>query len=1133
MKLKNSSIICSPSDLVNHISCKHLTSLNKKAALGELKRPVYSNRVLDMLREKGISFEEAYLQELEDKGNSIVKISQEDTNAEAATVEAMRDGVDVIYQARLKDGSTWAGWADFLIKVNKSSGLGNWSYEVLDTKLAAETRAGAILQIALYTEAAAQIQGVLPEFMRIKNPNEEISYRVNDYIAYVRFAKRGLEAALQNDPETYPEPTAHCDICNWWELCNQKRREDDHLGFVAGMGTSQIKEVRTHRVKTLKQMAELPLPLPFTPSKGLSATYVKLREQARVQFESREDDYRPIVEILELEAGRGFYNLPEPTSKDIYLDLEGDPMVDPNGLEYLFGWVCEGKYYPVWVTTEAEEKATFEAFMNFALDRKNEEPGIHIYHYAPYEVTAFKRLMGKYATQENEIDNFLRGHVFVDLYGIVRQAIRASVEKYSIKDLEKFYGYTREMDLRKLSKYKGEFEYLLQTQQVKDASQEMRDAIQLYNQDDCISTEHLHHWLEKLRIDMKEKGCEISRPIPAAEEASERITEHQERIKPIYDTLMADIPVSAAERTAEEQGKYILANMLDWYRREDKSFWWEKFRILDLSTEELLEEKCALAYLTYTGECVAEKKSFIQTYSFPEQECDLSNGKSLQNMEGKGMGTIVSIDFKKRLVKIKKGESIVNQHPEAVFSHIYISPKKKEEAIIALAEWVAAYGLTSKKHEFSAVRDLLLRNSPKTTEPIHPSRNKLELALDWSLKLNRSFLPIQGPPGAGKSYTASNMIVGLIQAGKKIGITALSHKVINNLLEKVQDAAEKEKISIQMIQKVASDFEGELPWGIAKNEKDIVKKLGTCQVIAGTSFMWCSTELMQSVDYLFVDEAGQLALIDTLAIGNAAQNLVLLGDPQQLQQPQQGVHPEGTEVSALEHILQDQKTIADEKGIFLDKTWRMHPSICDLDSELFYESKLHTIQGLENQGIVSKGSQKMAGLFVKEVDHQNNVNTAIEEVKAVEAIIDELTNGEVHWVDKENSSRVITRDDIKIISPYNAQVNLLAANIPGVAIGTVDKFQGQEAPVVIYSVATSSPQDAPRGMEFLYSPNRFNVAISRARSIFILVANQAIFEPECKSPAQIKLANSFCRYIEVAKSWEENKKLIATTSVTS
>jgi len=1115
MKKTTKGIIFSPSDLANHISCKHLTSLNKKAALGLLKKPTYTNRVLDILRERGLLFESEYLSQLENEGKSIVKISQENPNAAKDTIDAMIKGVDVIYQARLEE-EQWQGWADFILKVNTPSDLGDWSYEVLDTKLATETRAGTILQIALYSEKIGSIQGVMPVNMKVQNPDGEMVYRVEDYIAYVRFAKSRLLEGINSELETYPEPTVHCDICNWWEICNKRRREDDHLGFIAGMGTAQMKEVRSHNVNTLESMAEIPLPIPFVPSKGSVDTYTKLREQARVQNEGRVT-MLPIHETLDIEPGKGFNKLPEPSTHDIYLDLEGDPMVEKGGLEYLFGWYCEGVYNSIWVKNEQEEKDALEQFVSFACEKLAVDPNMHIYHYAPYETTAFKRIMSKYATCEVEIDKFLRAGTFVDLYGVVRQSIRASVEKYSIKDLEKFYGYTREMDLRALSKLKAAYEFLLETKKLEDATEEMINGILLYNQDDCISTQRLHVWLESLRTELLHQGKEITRPVLLEGEAGENTDTHLQRIKPIYEALMAGISQNRSERNETDQAKYILAHMLNWYRREKKSFWWEYFRLMDLPADELINEKSALVYLTPTGECETIARSVVVSYTFPHQECDLRIKKKLKDQEGNSAGTIESIDTQRRLIKIKKSNSKKDQHPISVFQFEDFPTTDKENSIIEMAEWIVDNGIDSNLPNYRAGRDLLLRTSPMTTDIVNFSENTLEYAINWASKLNNSILSIQGPPGTGKSYTASNMIVQLISQNKKIGITALSHKVITGLLEKVQKEADKLGIRVNMIQKINAENEESFPWEIASSNESVLANMENANVIAGTSFMWCLPAYRNSVDYLLVDEAGQLSLIDTLSISHAAKNIVLLGDPQQLQQPQQGVHPDGCEVSALEHILQENQTISEDQGVFLKETWRMHPDICSFDSEMFYENKLTAKSRLSNQIIFGNTKFTGAGLRYVNVPHQGNSSSSMEEVDAIAKIVNDLTKGDVFWKDADNQERVLTKNDIKIISPYNAQVQNLIEHISGVDIGTVDKFQGQENCVIIYSVATSSPEEAPRGMEFLYSPNRFNVAVSRAKSLFIMVANPLIFEPECKSLTQIKLANPFCRFMEIAK----------------
>lgn len=1116
MKLIEENINYSPSDLSYHISCKHLTQLDKQNALGNIADPeIYKNRVLLMLQEKGIEFEANYLQKLKDDGKTVAEISKEDPHhAEKHTIDSMKEGVDVIYQARLKEEGKWSGWADFLIKVDSPSDLGNWSYEVWDTKLANETKAGTILQIGLYSERVGQIQGLSPEFMGVIKPSGQETYRFDEYSAYIRLVKRNLEDALLNDFETYPEPVNHCDVCRWWKNCNTIRRQDDHLGFVAGIGSRQIKELYSQDVKTLEKLANLSFPITFTPTSGNKETYNKLREQARVQYESRKNENKPVYETLALEKDKGLYKLPEPSQNDIYLDFEGDRMVEPDGLEYMIGYVHKGTYHALWAKNEREEKQIFEQFIDFAIDLKQKDPSLHIYHYAPYEVTAFKRLMGKYASRENEIDSLLRSNSFVDLYGVVRQSIRASVEKYSIKDLEIFFGYERKMDLRELSSHKSQLELLLQTGNIDNLTDESKYAVQLYNQDDCESLIRLQAWLEEIRKDLIKGGSDITRPIDGKSEAGEKVTDHQERIKPIMDALLKEVPIAREERNIIQQAHFILAHMLDWYRRENKSLYWEKFRLLDLQDEELMEESKALAFIEFTGERVPEKKSVVDSYTFPIQECELKTEQELIKKDGEKIGAVFEINKESGYIKIKKGPSIIDlPHPNSIIGIEKIpSQKNKEEAIIKLAEWVIENGIENNSVTYRAARQMLLNIPPMLSE----DRTDLNNTFDFVSKLDNSYLPIQGPPGAGKSHTGSHLIIELIKKGKKIGITAMSHKVITNLLNKVWEVAQDKNIIIEPIQLVYKDFDDVVPWEVYKDENKIQAALGKANIIAGTSFMWSKEQYKESLDYLFIDEAGQLSLIDTLAVSHCCSNIVLLGDPQQLKQPQQGVHPEGTEVSALEHVLQNEKTISNDRGVFLSETWRMHSSITNFVSELFYENRLKSRAENDNQKIVGS-KYNGSGIFLEEVEHSGNTNYSIEEVQKVKEIVNQLTNGESKFIDKDGNESILTASDIKIISPYNIQVNAIKIELPEVEVGTVDKFQGQEAPVIIYSLATSSIEDAPRGMDFLFSPNRLNVAVSRAKARFIMVANTSIFKAECKSPYQIKLANAFCRLKEMAQ----------------
>ncbi len=301
------------------------------------------------------------------------------------------------------------------------------------------------------------------------------------------------------------------------------------------------------------------------------------------------------------------------------------------------------------------------------------------------------------------------------------------------------------------------------------------------------------------------------------------------------------------------------------------------------------------------------------------------------------------------------------------------------------------------------------------------------------------------------------------------------------------------------------------------DSKTFFGSLSANQVAGATSFSWAREEAFEILDVLVVDEAAQMSLANVLAVSHSAKRLILLGDPQQLDQPTQGTHPDGTGVSSLEYVLGEHKTIEADRGLFLGETWRMNPEICSFDSELFYENKLHPVAGCSKQIILSNGNIKGSGLRYVNVAHSGNKSYSSEEAEVVAQLVKSILDSNSRWIDRDGAERQLTLNDILIITPYNAQVFEIQQRIPGARVGTVDKFQGQEAPIAIYSMATSSHTDAPRGMEFLYSANRFNVAISRAKCLAILVSSAEIFEAECKTPRQMQLVNAFCRYLELAE----------------
>ena len=1128
MRIRPDRLELSASDLANHLGCHHLTQLDLAVAEGNLAAPKWRDPASEVLQERGLALEQAYLDHLRRQGCRISEPSLDDEGAALErTITAMRDGVDVIYQATLASGR-WRGRADFLRRVDSPSRLGPWSYEVLDAKLARETRAGTVLQLCLYSHLVADLQGVLPEYMRVivrGDDFEPVAFRVHDFLAYHRLVRRQLEAATGAaagaDDSTYPDPVPQCEICRWWRDCDRRRRKDDHLCLVAGISKLQINEFHDWGVATLADLAELPLPLARKPARGAEDTYVRAREQARVQLEGRRSG-TPVYELLPVIEAQGLCRLPAPSPGDVFLDFESDPFVGTCGLEYLLGWTIGAadrpEYHRRWALGPAAERAAFEGFIDLAMARLERWPDLHIYHFAAYEPAALKRLMGRYATREDQLDRLLRAGCFVDLHRVTRQALRAGVERYGLKELEVFYGFERAVDLRTASLHRHAFERALELGRHDEVPQATRDTIEAYNRDDCISTLRLRDWLEQLRTGAIAAGRTIARPELALGAPPEALSERQQRVQELYDRLTPDLPADPLDRSEEQQARWLLANLLDWHRREKKAVWWEYFRLCELPDEDLIEEKAALSGLERVERIATPKRSVVDRYRFPPQECEIRVGDELRH-QGKRFGKVEAIDVAACIIDIRKGPGVAELDPGSAFRHSDIDDGVKHEALMRLGAWVADSGVAAPGAR-RAGRDLLLRRPPRPGAELVAGQNSLAAARSWIAALDHGVLPIQGPPGAGKTYTGARMITSLVRAGKKVGVTALSHKVIRNLLDEVLKAALEENTPVRCVQKVTepSDQAHASIVEIADNAAILDEiQTGAVQVAAGTAWLWAREEFLEAVDVLFVDEAGQLTLADVLAVSQAAESLVLLGDPQQLGQPLQGSHPEGTDVSALEHLLGGQKTIRPGQGLFLDRTWRLHPRICAFTSELFYDERLLPRPNLDRQVLDGPTPFAGAGLWFVPVPHRGNQNSSPEEVERVAELVAGLMAGGVHWTDRANDRRSLTLSDILIIAPYNAQVAALKARLAEARVGTVDKFQGQEAPVVIFSLTTSSPEEAPRGMEFLYSPNRLNVAVSRAQTACILVGSATLFEPECRSPAQMRLANGFCRYLEMAQ----------------
>ncbi|MFZ0188733.1 MAG: AAA domain-containing protein, partial [Streptosporangiaceae bacterium] len=395
-------------------------------------------------------------------------------------------------------------------------------------------------------------------------------------------------------------------------------------------------------------------------------------------------------------------------------------------------------------------------------------------------------------------------------------------------------------------------------------------------------------------------------------------------------------------------------------------------------------------------------------------------------------------------------------------------------------------------------------------------------AIRVAVALRRSYLPLQGPPGTGKTYTAAEQILALVAQGRTAGITGPSHAVIHQLIGTLWRRAGARGVALRIGQRADQDnpFLHDSATGMTNQQLERALRDGELDVAAGTVWLWARPSLAASVDTLFVDEAGQLSLANVLAVAGAARNLVLLGDPQQLAQPSQATHPPGAGASALGHILGERATMPEGAGLLLDQTYRMHPDLCRYTSEVFYDGKLHGAGGLGRQEILGAGPFCGSGLRVVQVPHEGNTNASPEEAGEV-ARLAELLAG-CSWRDRDGAVRPVGRDGILVVTPYNAQIRaiqdaLAARGLTGFRVGTVDKFQGREAPVVIYSMATSSADEAPRGLEFLYDRHRLNVATSRARAMAIIVASPDLIRVSCRTPHQMTLVNALCR------AWEHRR----------
>jgi uncharacterized protein len=1105
--------ILSATDLINYLGCRHATFLDL-AALGQPTTVAESDPQLELLKKKGIEHERRHLDYLKSQGRQVVIIDPYATIDQrvALTLSALSQGAEVIYQGALVS-IPWMGYADFLIRVNGKTRLGTFGYEVVDTKLARSAHPKHAIQLSVYSELLGLVQERLPANIHlVLGDASQVSFPLAHFLYYAGLAQRRLESFVATPPsQSVAEPCGHCGYCRWNDRCVSEWEQIDHLSLVANITRVQISKLKDAGIDTVRKLAGLRAGASI--SNMQKETLHRLTQQARLQIEKR-DTGENRYELLAASAGKGFARTPKPDPGDLFFDMEGDPLAE-GGLEYLFGFAFtengERKFKAFWAHSRAEEKQAFEGAVDFIMSRLAKHLDAYVYHYASYEESALKRLSVLHGTREDAIDHLLRERKLVDLYKVIREGMRISEPRYSIKNLETFYMESRSGAVSTAGDSIVVYE---QWRELGDPA--LLKQIEDYNATDCFSTLMLRDWLLALRpagIPWFTGPTEDE-----GEEQSQARTDAEIRRENTTARLLAG--VSDKERLYRE----LVSQLLDFHRREAKPQWWATFSRQDLTEEELIDDVDCIGGLRPDGRRpVPDKRSLIHKFSFSAQDYKLGIGdRPLIAETLQPAGEIVDLDDEGFTISLRIG----NKAPPfpAAISLIPGGPIDTRVLRDAIYRYAEAVILNAARYQ--AITAFLKKEPPKVSgvkagKSIIEGETTVETAVAAICNLQNSYLLVQGPPGAGKTFTASRAIVDLLAKGKRVGVSSNSHKAINTLLKEVEALAAKRKYSFRGVKKCSDDdhrLDGRCIEDVTDN-KEVVS--GGYQLIAGTAWLFARPELDQTLDYIFIDEAGQVSVANVVASSVSARNLVLIGDQMQLAQPTQGVHPGESGLSALEYALGDIATVPPSLGIFLDKTRRMHPDVCRFISDAFYDGRLQPDPGNARQRLVlGKGADNTiasTGIRFVEVQHADCSQFSEVEAGQLSQVYRSLLRQ--RWIDRHGKEVPVRPADILVVSPYNMQVDLLRRTLAdGARVGTVDKFQGQEAAVVLISMATSSAEDLPRNVEFLFSRNRLNVAISRARCLAVIFANPRLLETPCSTIEQMRLVNALCW----ARTYAEN-----------
>jgi uncharacterized protein len=1165
MYKKSQGYTFSASDLIVHMNSLFASwmarlSIDYPERLNGIEKD--HDEMMSLLADKGNEHEELFLQHLKEEYGSenVAEIEADRRTAAEATIKGMKEGHKVIFQAYL-ERDNFAGFADFLVRREGKSELGEYYYEAWDTKLSKSTRPYFIIQLCCYSWMLEKIQGKVPEeAVVVLGDKTKERFRIAAYYSYFQSLKQRFLQVQENftgEQNTMPDPSLQTDFGAWGSYAKQLLENSDSLALVATIRKKQIKSLYEEGITTLSQLAKTKL----STVKGITTeSFEKIKAQADIQLRSRGQD-KPHFKVIMNDNGKGLSSLPEPSEQDMFFDIEGHPLME-GGLEYLWGvsyhdtQAAQGKVYAFkdwWAHDQKQEKRAFEDFTDWTYNRWQQDKSMHVYHYATYEITAIRKISTRYQTRLEEVAEMLSHGVFIDLYKVVKNGLLIGEPKYSIKNVEHLYRGKRTTDVANGSESIVFYENWREQGGSKNWSeqdngykrwladpdnfdwtswQSLKD-IRDYNIDDCESTLELVDWL---REKQQQSGITYSpiEEIKSDKEKTDRQVNNQEKREALIARQQALVDrFETDERLNNDPIAELLTSLLHFYDRECKPQLWSYFERLEKNDEQLFDDDTVIFDVTLT-ETNYEETKILCTATYNKDQPVRTDKISAATIQGSDVkvSKIVFTELNEHKgeisfeIKADEEEALQQLQLTLFGDESRINTETLENRLCEITEIYFDTGALS-----GVIDTILNQANPKFTNgasplPVsrirYPDDNDYMRAMIATIEaMDSTCLCIQGPPGAGKTFTAKNVITALVKDGKRVGIMSNSHAAIMNLLKELPKLLPNSSLAkvggYGTIKEFRDLFSEEAyPNLDYRSSMSFTKKAPyeSYSVIGATVYGFAKNLAYEEpVDYLFVDEASQVALANLIAVSGAAKNIILMGDQMQLEQPIQGSHPGKAGASALEFMLKSHAVIPDDQGVFLERTYRMHPDVCQPLSEIVYEGKLKADKDNANQSInidKPKYITKPNGILSIPVRHDGNTQSSEEEVIVVQQLVDELKTG--IFTDKNGDTSPITDNDILIVAPYNMQVNLLKEKLKGnLKIGTIDKFQGQEAPVVIISMAVSDVAESSRGLDFVFDINRLNVAVSRAQALAIIVSNEGLEQCQVSSLGQMEKVGFFVK----------------------